>query len=279
MEVFESIDALRRALDADSGARVALVPTMGALHRGHLSLLSRAAQAADRTVASIFVNPTQFAPGEDLARYPRPREADLEALARAGCDFVFTPTPGQMYPEGFETKVEVGALAQALCGASRPRHFAGVATVVLKLLNIVRPRVAVFGEKDYQQLVVIRRMVKDLDVPVEILGAPLVREPDGLALSSRNIYLSPAERKRALSLSRGLLAALAAYRSGERQAEPLLACVRGALKAEALCPEYLELRHAADLTTLREAGPPALIMAAVIVGSTRLIDNTILRRP
>lgn len=275
MEIISDIPPLKKKLRAAqaAGRRVALVPTMGALHAGHLSLIQAAKARADVVLASIFVNPTQFGPGEDLERYPRDLEGDAAKLEQAGCDLVFTPTPALMYPAGFQTIVSVAEVTQGLCGASRPGHFDGVCTVVLKLFSIARPDVAVFGEKDYQQLAVLRRMAKDLDLDVEIFGAPLVREADGLALSSRNAYLSEAERAQALSLSAGLRAAKAAYEGGVRAAEALLEAARAPIRAAGLTPEYLELRDAEDLSPVAELSRPAVILVAVPVGATRLIDN------
>ncbi|MBZ0233657.1 MAG: pantoate--beta-alanine ligase, partial [Deltaproteobacteria bacterium] len=198
------------------GLRIAVVPTMGYLHEGHLSLLRAARARADVVILTIFVNPTQFGPSEDLSRYPRDEDGDLAKARPCGVDLAFCPDVAAMYPAGAQTFVEVRELAKPLCGEKRPGHFAGVATVVTKLFNLTQPHVAFFGEKDFQQLAVIRRMVRDLDQGVEIVGMPIVREPDGLAMSSRNAYLSPAERRDALSLSAGLAAAEAAFRAGER---------------------------------------------------------------
>jgi len=256
------------------GERIAFVPTMGFLHAGHVSLLDEGRRRGDRLVLSIFVNPTQFAPSEDLARYPRDLAGDLAKAAAAGTDVAFVPDDGQMYPAGYQTYVRVRELEQGLCGASRPDHFQGVATVVCKLFNIVRPQVALFGEKDFQQLAVIRRMVADLNQPVEVVGLPIVREPDGLAMSSRNKYLSPDERQRALALSRGLSAARALFQGGERREDPLVASARAPIAAAATRVDYVELR---DAETLRPVGgglsAPAVLAVAAFVGTTRLIDN------
>ena len=259
------------------GLRIGLVPTMGALHDGHISLVRLAAERADVVVASVFVNPTQFGKGEDLDRYPRDLEGDADKLADAGCGLLFAPGPSSMYPTGFQTTVSVARVTQGLEGAARPGHFDGVNTVVLKLFSIVRPDIAVFGEKDYQQLVSLRTMARDLDLDVEIVGAPLVRDPDGLAMSSRNAYLSADERVRALSISRGLKAAEAAYRAGERDAAVLLGRVQAELDSADVVPEYLELRHADDLRPLFSADEPAVIVTTARVGTTRLLDNVILR--
>jgi pantoate--beta-alanine ligase len=256
------------------GARVGFVPTMGALHEGHRSLMRRARQEVGdggAVVVSVFVNPTQFAPGEDLDRYPRTLEADLEACAAEGVDVVFTPAVGEVYPAGFVGPVTVdpGPLATILEGASRPGHFAGVLTVVAKLFGLVRPDVAVFGEKDYQQLALIRRMVADLCLRVEVVGAETVREPDGLAMSSRNRYLDTDERLDAVALSQALFAARDAAGRGAAAA---LGAARAELRRTHLVDlDYLEIT-APDLGPAPEAGPARMLVAAR-VGSTRLIDN------
>ena len=256
------------------GERIAFVPTMGYLHAGHVSLLEEGRRRGDRLVLSIFVNPAQFAPSEDLARYPRDLDGDLAKAAGAGADVAFVPDDVEMYPAGYQTFVRVRELEEGLCGASRPDHFQGVATVVCKLFNIVRPHVALFGEKDFQQLAVIRRMVIDLNLPVEVAGRPTVREPDGLAMSSRNKYLSPEERQRALSLSRGLFTARECFEAGERCAEALVAAARAPIEAASTRIDYIEVR---DAETLRPEGErlegPAVIAVAAFVGKTRLIDN------
>lgn len=265
------------------GRRVAFVPTMGYLHEGHLSLLREARRRGDVVVLSIFVNPTQFGPKEDLSRYPRDLEGDLAKAASAGCDLAFIPSAEAMYPPGFQTWVEPGPLATGLCGDRRPGHFRGVVTVVAKLFSLVLPDLALFGEKDYQQLRVIARMTRDLDLGVEVVGCPLVREPDGLAMSSRNAYLSPADRARALALSRALFAARDAFAAGERDAAALVARARAVVDAEpAVRLDYLELRDAEELTPVAGAiARPALLAIAAFVGPadrpTRLIDNVVLR--
>ena len=283
MRVFEDLDALRaacRALERE-GVRIGFVPTMGALHEGHLSLIAKArAEGAEHVVASIFVNPLQFDRPDDLDAYPRDRAGDLAQLEAAGCDAVFFPSADAMYPPGHQTRVEVPRASQGLCGAHRPGHFVGVATVVLQLLNLVRPTLAVFGEKDFQQLTLIRTMARDLHLDARIVGAPLVREPDGLALSSRNRRLSPADRSAALAIARGLLEAERRYRAGERAGAALLDAARAPMAAEpALTLEYLELRAFADLEPLDTADRPSLILAAAHVGPVRLVDNVILDRP
>jgi len=253
------------------GERIAFVPTMGALHEGHVTLLREAHKHGRRVALSIFVNPTQFGPNEDLARYPRDLEGDLAKAAGAATDVAFVPEARDVYPAGFQTTVEVPELARGLCGPFRPGHFEGVATVVCKLLNVVRPDVALFGEKDYQQLAIVRRMVIDLEMGIEIVGVPTVREPDGLAMSSRNAYLSPAERSRALSLSRALFAARDAVRGGARQAEAIVAQAGAALDVDRI--DYVELVDADTLQPLTEIGRPAVLAVAAFIGRTRLIDN------
>jgi pantoate--beta-alanine ligase len=251
------------------GRPVVLVPTMGALHAGHRALLRRARELGGAVVVSIFVNPLQFGPAEDLGRYPRSFAADLRAAAEEGASLVFAPTSEVMYGAGAQVTVHPGPLGEQLEGASRPGHFGGVLTVVAKLFGLVRPDVAVFGEKDYQQLTLIRRMVSDLDLGVRVVGVPTVREPDGLALSSRNNYLSTVERAAAARLSVALRAGVAAAAQGPAE---VLAAGRAELDAEpAVAPDYLELR-AADLGPVPPAGPARLLVAAR-VGSTRLIDN------
>ncbi|HEY7376996.1 MAG TPA: pantoate--beta-alanine ligase [Polyangia bacterium] len=253
------------------GERIAFVPTMGALHAGHVTLLREARKLGQRLALSIFVNPTQFGPNEDLARYPRDLAGDLAKAAGAGTDVAFVPDARDVYPAGFQTTVEVRELARGLCGPFRPGHFAGVATVVCKLFNVVRPDVAVFGEKDYQQLAIVRRMVADLDMGIEIVGVPTVREPDGLAMSSRNAYLSPPERARALSLSRALFAARDAVAGGARRADAIVARARAALDVDRI--DYVELVDAGSLQPLATVDRPAVLAVAAFIGRTRLIDN------
>ena len=255
------------------GERVALVPTMGALHRGHLSLLAEARRRAQKLVLSIFVNPMQFGPQEDLAKYPRDLPGDLAQAASVGCDLAFVPEAASMYGPGFQTAIDVREVSQGLCGARRPGHFVGVATVVCKLFNIVRPHVALFGEKDFQQLVVIRRMVTDLNLPVEVVGLPTVREPDGLALSSRNAYLSPSDRQRAAALFAGLSAAKALVDKGELHVSVLLAAAKSEIAARVDRIDYLEVRAAEDLRPLDRIDRPAVMLVAAFVDGTRLIDN------
>ena len=258
-----------------AGERVALVPTMGALHEGHMALIRLARSHARRVVASLFVNPTQFAPGEDFAAYPRDESRDAALLASEGCDLLYAPSPAEVYPEGFATAVTVAGVSAPLDGRSRPQHFGGVATVVAKLLNQCAPDVAVFGEKDFQQLLVIRRMARDLDMPVEIVGLPTVRDADGLALSSRNAYLSHNERPIAGRLNEVLRAAAEALRDGEpvevAEAHGLAALTDAGFQEI----DYFEVRGADDLARLGP-GPVAAaarVFAAVRLGKTRLIDN------
>jgi len=259
------------------GRRVCVVPTMGYLHAGHVSLLEAGRSRADVLVMSLFVNPTQFGPGEDLARYPRDEAGDLDKARAAGVDLVFAPDAAAMYPSGHQTVVEVRELAAPLCGRSRPGHFSGVASVVTKLFHLTLPHLAVFGQKDYQQLAVIRRMVRDLDFGIEVLGMPIVREPDGLALSSRNAYLEPEQRAQATCLSRGLRAAQELFASGERTASALVAAARAPCEAAPLARiEYVELRDAETLAEIDRARAPSVLAMAVFIGRTRLIDNAVL---
>lgn len=265
-------DEARRA-----GRRIGLVPTMGYLHAGHISLVAEARRRAETCVASIFVNPMQFGANEDLSRYPRDLPRDREALQGAGVDVLYLPTADEMYPPGFQTEVTVTEVSGGLCGASRPGHFRGVTTVVTKLFNAVKPHVAVFGEKDFQQLAVIRRMANDLDTGIEVIGAPIVRETDGLAMSSRNAYLSREERAAALCLSRALAAARTVVADGTRDADAVLSAVRAVIDAEpAARVDYVELVDADSLQPVPRIAARALLALAVFLGRTRLIDNTIL---
>jgi pantoate--beta-alanine ligase len=252
---------------------------MGCLHEGHLVLVRSARELADFTVVSLFVNPTQFGPGEDFDRYPRAVERDSALLRDEGVQVLFAPTVEEMYPPGFQTFVDVARLGEPLCGARRPGHFRGVATVVAKLLHAVEPDVAVFGEKDYQQLQVIRRMVADLGIPVAIVGVPTVREPDGLALSSRNAYLTADERGRALGLSRALDRAQQLVQGGEDRPEILEAAARDVLEEAGVRVDYSEIRHPETLERMERAAPRALLALAAFVGQTRLIDNRVLVAP
>ncbi len=284
MKIVSSIAEARSALAdlraAGAAARprsVGFVPTMGALHEGHRSLARAARQQCDVVAASIFVNPTQFAPNEDFSRYPRTLEADCRMLEAEGIDLVFTPSAKAMYPPGATTLVEVAGIGDRLDGASRPGHFRGVATVVAKLFHIVQPEFAFFGQKDAAQLAVLRQMVRDLNMPVEVVACPIVREPDGLAMSSRNRYLSPDERRQALAISRGLRTASKMTQDGERGAEVLLRAVRERLREEpALREDYVALVDADTLLPLEDARRGGLLAVAAYVGSTRLIDNVLL---
>lgn len=279
MQIFSDPAQMRRmAQDWRSrGKRVALVPTMGYFHQGHLSLMEYGRTSSDKLVVSLFVNPTQFGVNEDLARYPRDLERDAGLAREVGVDVLYTPPAEAMYPPGYQTYVTVEELSRPLCGASRPGHFRGVATVVLKLLNQVQPHTAVFGEKDYQQLQVIRRMTADLDVPVEIVGRPIVREEDGLALSSRNTYLSPEERASALCLFRAIRAARELALSGAKSRENILEAVRQIITTTPHTRiDYLALVHPETLQEVDSINPEARLALAVWVGQTRLIDNTLL---
>jgi pantoate--beta-alanine ligase len=275
-EVREALAPARRELRS-----VGLVPTMGALHDGHRSLLRAARERCDVVVMSLFVNPAQFRPGEDVARYPRDESRDADLAAAEGVDLIYAPAVDDVYPEGFATSVEVGGgLTDVLDGdpARRgPEHFRGVTTVVAKLFNTVQPDVAFFGQKDGQQAVVIKRMVRDLDLPVEIVVLPTVREPDGLALSSRNAYLEPAERERAAALSRALQAAARVAASGERSVSVALEAARAELEAAGIEPEYLEARDAEGLAPVESFnGRPVMVAVAARVGKARLIDNVLI---
>ena len=279
-EIFRDPRAMRAKAEdlRRDGRRIAVVPTMGALHDGHLALLRAARGKADVVILTIFVNPTQFGPGEDLGRYPRDEAGDLARARTAGIDLAFCPDAAAMYPPGSQSFVEVRELQKPLCGASRPGHFAGVATVVSKLFHITQPHLAVFGEKDYQQLAILRRMARDLDFGIEIASVPIVREPDGLAMSSRNAYLSSEQRRAALSLSAGLAAAEAAFAAGERAAAALVAAAAAPITAAAGTRiDYAELRDADELTPVERVERPAVLALAVFVGTTRLIDNRVLR--
>lgn len=266
-----TVDALRADVDIwrANGAKIGFVPTMGALHRGHLDLVKRAKAAADKVVVSIFVNPLQFAPTEDLDRYPRNEEGDVALLADIGCDLVYLPTPEVLYPQGFVSRIEMKGPALGLESDFRPHFFSGVATVVMKLFNQVRPDVAVFGEKDFQQLAVIRAMVRDFDMPLEIMAAPTVREPDGLALSSRNAYLSAAERAVAPQLFAQLHAVVAQGGSDDAIARAETALMTAGFGRT----DYIALRDAETLGPVTEATRARRLLAAAWLGKTRLIDN------
>jgi pantoate--beta-alanine ligase len=275
VQTLREINALRRAVAElrGGGATIALVPTMGALHAGHMALVDEAARRADHVVASIFVNPTQFGPNEDLAAYPRQEAQDAALLDAHGCAILWAPDAATMYPEGHNSVIHVGGVSEGLCGGARPGHFDGVATIVAKLFNQVQPDIALFGEKDFQQLAVIRRMVRDLDLRVEIVAVPTVREPDGLALSSRNVYLSGEQRAAAANLPRILGETAAAIRGGA-DVTAALADAREALLRAGFAPvDYVELRASESLEPLAALDRPARLLAAARLGSTRLIDN------
>jgi pantoate--beta-alanine ligase len=274
MKTVRTVAKLRHELAGRDG--VGLVPTMGYLHDGHLSLVRRARAECAVVVVSLFVNPKQFGEGEDLESYPRDEARDAALAAEAGADVLFAPPLAEVYPDDFSTTVEIDGLTDVLCGAARPGHFAGVATVVTKLFNMVGPDVAYFGQKDAQQALVIRKLVRDLDMPVRVEVCPTVRERDGLALSSRNAYLSAGDRERALGLSRSLRAAEAAVAAGRIDADEVLAAAREQLQQAGIEPEYLELRSAKDLRPVERVNGSTLLAVAAQVGRARLIDNTIL---
>jgi pantoate--beta-alanine ligase len=281
MNIIRKIDEMitLRAAFRGNGQSVGLVPTMGALHQGHIALLERSRSLCDVSVMSIFVNPTQFGPGEDFKKYPRPFEADCGLAEKNGCDVVFAPSPQEMYPPRFATFIDMEGITQKLCGASRPGHFRGVTTVVMKFFNIVLPDIAIFGQKDAQQVIVLRRMVEDLNCPVKIVVEPTIREKDGLAMSSRNRYLTEKERSQATRLSQGLSAALRLYESGERAAAVLRDAIDSIYAgASHIAPEYVEIVDAATLEPLVHVNERSLIAVAARTKETRtrLIDNVIL---
>jgi len=275
VQTVRDLKRLRTAIDSfrDRGGKIALVPTMGALHAGHMALVEAAKARAAHVVASIFVNPKQFGPNEDLSSYPRKEAADAKMLAQAGCTLLWLPPVEIMYPAGFATNVSVSGVSEGLDGASRPGHFDGVATVVVKLFNQVRPDIALFGEKDYQQLAVIRRMVADLDFRIDIVGVPTQREEDGVALSSRNAYLSPEERESARALPRALRDAARMIEKGDDVGEALERAIAMLEKAGFNQIDYVALHDAATLEPLSALDRPARLLAAARIGRTRLIDN------
>ena len=281
VKVVTTAAEFRAACDAvrASGKKLGLVPTMGALHAGHLALVAEARRRSDAVAVTIFVNPTQFGPNEDFAKYPRVLERDLELCREAGAVLAFTPPVPEMYPANERTRVRVEGLTEHLCGPFRPGHFEGVATIVTKLFAVAGPCTAVFGRKDYQQLQVIRRMARDLLLPVEVVAHATLRDSDGLALSSRNAYLSSSERERALSVPRGLSAAFRAYAAGERRAGELRRLVLGFVEPVASRIDYVSLAHPDELEPFSaeaDVGSRALVALAVFVGTTRLIDNVVL---
>jgi pantoate--beta-alanine ligase len=282
MQVVRKIREMQKVSDQlkQEGKRIGLVPTMGYLHDGHLSLVRKVKDLCDVVVVSIFVNPTQFGPGEDFKRYPRDEEGDKAKLEGEAVDLLFIPEASDMYPSGYQTYVDVTEVSKGLCGDFRPGHFRGVATVVAKLFNIVKPDVAIFGEKDYQQLLVIKRMVEDLNFDIKIIPGVLIREEDGMAMSSRNTYLSPEERQRALILYRSLLKGKDLFQSGERKVSALLKAVKESIESmDRVTLQYVEIRDVETLEKIKNVDKPAVIALAAIVGSVRLIDNIIIGRP
>ena len=273
MQIVRSSEELANALAKIDGGKLALVPTMGALHAGHMALVDEAKRRADTVAATIFVNPLQFGANEDLGRYPRQEDQDSRSLAAHGCDLLWMPGVEDIYPEGFATTVRVAGVSERWEGESRPGHFDGVATVVAKLLLSVRPDIALFGEKDFQQLAVIRRMVSDLSIGVEIVGVPTVRDPDGLALSSRNAYLSADERSRAVALPRALEQARDAIRSGKPVGAAIAEAKQALVEAGFLRIDYLALVDSATLEPVERPSGDMRLIAAVVIGLTRLIDN------
>ena len=277
MNTVKTVRELRAAVAQAraEGKQIGFVPTMGNLHAGHAALVEKAAQRADFVVASIFVNPLQFGPNEDLDSYPRTLAADQEKLFEAGCNLLFTPDVEEMYPHGMagQTRVSVAGVSEGLCGASRPGHFEGVATVVTKLFNLVQPDLAIFGQKDFQQLAVIRTLVRDLNMPIQIIGEPTVRAEDGLALSSRNGYLSAEQRAAAPVLYRSLTQVAEAIRQGQRDYPALIAAAQAQQLAAGFRPDYLEVRESNSLRPASVEDRQLVILVAAFIGSTRLIDN------
>ncbi len=275
MKCIKSISGMKNfsRMQHSQGFKIGFVPTMGYLHKGHLSLVEIAKRNADKVVVSIFVNPTQFGPNEDLDRYPRNINRDKKILSGMGVDALFLPSKKMMYPEGYLTYVEVERLSKILCGASRPKHFRGVTTVVLKLFNIIEPDIAVFGEKDYQQAVIIKRMVSDLNLNVRIFTGKIVREDDGIAMSSRNTYLSSDERKRAAVLYKSLLLAKDLVKSGEKNCKKIKNRMKKLIKSEGGKIDYVEIVHSESLESLLSIEDKARAVVAVWIGKTRLIDN------
>jgi pantoate--beta-alanine ligase len=279
MRIIEQIREMQNWSDAErcAGKRLVLVPTMGFLHEGHLSLVRDGRQRGTRLIVSIFVNPKQFSPNEDYAAYPRDFHRDQKLLEREGVDVLFHPASAEIYPDNYQTSIEVENLSVPLCGASRPGHFRGVATVVAKLFNIARPHIAVFGQKDFQQLQIVRRLVQDLNLDVEIVAHPTVREKDGLALSSRNSYLDAEERQAALCIYRSLKLAESLVQSGERRGDFVLAAIRSEIEKEPRARiDYVQLCHPQTLHAVEQIQQPTLLALAVWFGKARLIDNTTL---
>jgi pantoate--beta-alanine ligase len=277
MNTVKTVRELRAAVARarSEGKRIALVPTMGNLHSGHIALVTKAVQRADFVIASIFVNPLQFGPSEDLASYPRTLAADQEQLLQAGCHLLFTPTVDEMYPHGMadQTIVRVPVVSEGLCGGSRPGHFDGVSTVVSKLFNMVQPDIAIFGQKDFQQLAVVNALVRDLNMPIQIIGEPTVRAADGLALSSRNGYLSEDQRAAAPALYRVIKQIGDALRNGDQNHDQLLSDGVKALETAGFLPDYLEIRNAVSLRSATSEDQDLVVLGAAFLGKTRLIDN------
>ncbi len=282
MEIIEAVPEMHKKINSlrTSGKTIAFVPTMGFLHEGHIELMRAGRKLADILIISIFVNPTQFGPSEDYEEYPRDIPGDMSKARQAGVDFAFTPSVGDMYPEGFQTKIIVQKITRNLCGLTRPGHFDGVATVVAKLFNITKPHFALFGQKDYQQLMVIRRMVKDLNMDLEVVGVPTVREPDGLAMSSRNKYLSPEERKSALCLKKSIDTAVASVREGERHTDRIKSSLEKIILSHPFTEiEYISICNPLTMEDIDVIDGESLLALAVKVGKTRLIDNCLLDVP
>lgn len=280
MEVIGTVEQMQRLSESyrRAGDTIALVPTMGFLHEGHLELMRVGKRYADKLIISIFVNPTQFGPSEDYGQYPRDTEGDLKKARNVGVDIVFMPSVEEIYPDGFQTKIHLEKVTKHLCGISRPLHFDGVTTVVAKLFNITKPHFAIFGEKDYQQLIVISRMVMDLNMDIEVMGIPTVREEDGLAMSSRNKYLNPEERKSALCLTKSMDLAGQMLRDGEKDAGVIKEAIESLINNHPFTDiDYVILCHPTTLEDLETLGDENLLALAVRVGKTRLIDNCILR--
>lgn len=279
MKIIEKIKKLRKEINIykTGGLKIGFVPTMGYLHEGHLSLIRAARKDCDKVIVSIFVNPTQFGTGEDFEKYPRDLKNDSFLARKEGADVLFVPDASDMYPEKETTHVDVGELGDNLCGKYRPGHFRGVVTVVAKFFNLVRPDIAYFGQKDYQQAVIIKKMVEDLNLPVQIKVMPIVREKDGLAMSSRNSYLTPEQRQAATVIFQALKAARTAVKNGENDASKVLSIAKAELDNELLCkPQYLEIIDPVNLQPVKQLGSPSLIIIAAYVGEVRLIDNVLI---
>ncbi|RLA90823.1 MAG: pantoate--beta-alanine ligase [Deltaproteobacteria bacterium] len=281
MEIIKNVKEMQKKASQakKQGKKICFVPTMGFFHEGHITLMREGRKLADILAISIFVNPTQFSQGEDLDVYPRDLKGDIEKIKDIGVDWVFAPSASEMYPEGFQSYVIVEKVTRNLCGKFRPGHFRGVATICLKLFNIIKPDLAVFGEKDFQQLVTIKQMVKDLNLDLKVIGVPTVREKDGLAMSSRNIYLTPNERKKALAIFRSLKEANEMFKKGERKAIPIIKHVREILEKEnGISIDYVQICDINTIEDIDKIDKKALLAVAVRIGSARLIDNIILGR-